>query len=186
MASLEQQSGEVGVQPPPIQSSLHLRVWPAFLLLILLAGTRLAGIASQEMSPKIFMLTFFGPLAAQALALLWWLLFSRARLADRFLVPLVVVGAGFASVKLSHHSVQSMVFAFYVQVAAAGAFLVAVLVLRRFERGESTARSLAKSDRSRLVLLHRRGGPDFHAGAARPERGGRLLRRRDRQGSLAS
>jgi outer membrane protein assembly factor BamB len=117
-----------------MQSSLHLRVWPALFFLMLLAGTRLAGVASQEMSPRIFAITFLGPLIAQALVVFWWLLFSRARLADRFLVPLVVAGAGFASLKLSHYSVQSLVFAFYIQPVAVGAFLVAVLVLSRFER----------------------------------------------------
>lgn len=112
-----------------------LRLWPALILLALLAGTRFLGNAFDDIPPALFPVIFFGPVVAVALAALWWLFASRARILDRLMGLLLLAGTGFASYWFAHQSVQGMVFVFYALPVAAGAFLLTLILLAWLGRG---------------------------------------------------
>lgn len=116
----------------------RLRLWPAAMLFVVLATTRLAVYALDQLPASLFPVVFLGPLATEVLIALWWLFASRARIRDRWIGFLLLVAAGFAASWYAHASMQGMVFMFYTLPIAVAGFLVTLFLLTGFGRGAAT------------------------------------------------
>ncbi len=88
----------MAVRPARAVGRPGLRLWPGVVIVALLwAALKVPGWVAPA-SLLTFTLTFWSPLVAAGLFLLWWLAFSRARWADRLLLPLACAAVGFVAI----------------------------------------------------------------------------------------
>jgi outer membrane protein assembly factor BamB len=109
------------------ENRLPLRIWPALLLLALVAIAKAAPYVAQEMSVGLLMFAVNAPMVAGVGILLWWMFASRARSRERWLGPLAVVLIAIGSYFVLEPSVSGMGYPFFVVptgVAAVGLALV--------------------------------------------------------------
>lgn len=126
---------------PPVAKGL--RLWPAAILLALLAVVRLGWLALDEIPPFLFPVIFFGPLVVYGFVLIWWLAASRAGLLDRVLALLLLAAAGGASFALADLTMKGMVFQFYPLPVAVAGFITTLLLLGHFNPKAATWAAVA-------------------------------------------
>ena len=86
----------------------RLRLWPAMVIvLIQWACIKLPGVLIPGEMTQFFFV-FFGPMVTTLLFVVWWMFFSRARLADRLLGLGVAAGLGVIAFLCFHPSVGFM------------------------------------------------------------------------------
>ncbi len=80
---------------------MPLRVWPAILLLVAMAGAKSIPFFVQDESMAILMASIMGPLVAGVLIVVWWIAMSRATILERIVGFMGVVIAGVVAAILS-------------------------------------------------------------------------------------
>jgi outer membrane protein assembly factor BamB len=115
--------------PPSVRPEPRLRLWPAVVIVGLQWTISLVAARYFAGEPLHFYASFVGPMIAGGLFLLWWLLGSRIRWTDRFLVLVVVAVAGAALVLLEENrSVGGFKLVLYAIPAATAVWALWLLV----------------------------------------------------------
>ena len=83
-----------------------LRVWPAFVLALLMIGARFGPDISEEGAAKYWMVAVFGPLLGCLLLLIWWLAASRATWRERLFGFLGLVASAAIAISLAHPTMR--------------------------------------------------------------------------------
>ena len=116
--------------PQPARSK-KLRIWPAILLLLLIAVAKVVQLTfMQEAAPNIpiFMSFVFGPVICCVLLGVWWLFFSRAPWSDRFLGLGGAVALTAIAYLLADKTLQGIPFVTYVFPMGVAGLTAALLV----------------------------------------------------------
>lgn len=125
-------SQESSAAAEPYESAYRpLRIWPAVLLLCVLAVSRSIPTLVDDLTDQILKGTFFGLLGSQALLILWWLLASRATWRER-----IVGGVGLAAIvavtiALLHDSMFGPGMILIVIPAGLAAFTIGAILFSR-------------------------------------------------------
>jgi outer membrane protein assembly factor BamB len=128
------------ISPPSGSPVVPLRVWPAMVLIALLALFRYAHVINGEYTPQLFMLTVFGPMLLGLLAAGWWLFASKATKRERWLGGAALAAIGVVGFLAADKSMQGMSFFFFPYPISLAVFLVLTTLLGRWL---STKRTIA-------------------------------------------
>ncbi|MEM9555339.1 MAG: PQQ-binding-like beta-propeller repeat protein [Acidobacteriota bacterium] len=122
--------------PHDDSSTPPLRLWPGLVLVALLLGLRFG---LPALSAELVPVGFIGGLVAGLLTLVWWLGFSRAPQADRWIAAAVLVGALLVTPSILHPSLSDAMmglgFYFFGVPTALLALVLSVVATRRLDAG---------------------------------------------------
>jgi outer membrane protein assembly factor BamB len=121
-----------------VSSVTPLRVWPAVVLVVLLALTKYGHMLAGEFTPQLFMLAVFGPMVVGGLAAVWWLFASRATTRERWGGGLALVAIGVVGFLAADKSMQGMTFFFFPYPVSLAVFLVLLTLLGRWRSTRRT------------------------------------------------
>lgn len=108
-----------------------LRIWPPVLLMLAIIPCRLLPSLVEDGGPMIWMVPAFGPALCGLLIMLWWLVASRATIAERFVGILGVIIAAAATFALIDKSMFGPAVLVLVIPAGTLAFGVGAILCHR-------------------------------------------------------
>ncbi len=108
-----------------------LRIWPAILLLVVLAVSRSIPTLVGDLTDKILMSAFFGLMGSQALLILWWLFASRATWRERLVGGFGFAAFAAAAILSMHESMQGAGLMMIVFPAGIAAFTLGAILFSR-------------------------------------------------------
>ncbi len=120
------------IEAPQPSQARKLRLWPAFLILLVMVGARLAQrlwLTQAEPNLPVFLTFVMGPVALSLVIGLWWLFFSRAPRGDRILGVVGLIVLLLVALFASHPSMHGQAFMVDVIPDTFIAFTAVLLVL---------------------------------------------------------
>ena len=106
-----------------------LRIWPALILLAVLAAARFLPSRIDDLSITVLMTAFFSMLGSQSLLVLWWLLASRATWRERLVGVAGLAILGVVTLQVVHESMIGPGMMMVVFPACLAAFSLGAILL---------------------------------------------------------